>query len=162
MHTPEGGRKLAQKLRFSMTVPRKTRTRSERIQAFLQAYAECGNVVAACRLCGISRRSHYAWLEKYPRYAAAFDAAKRAAGDYLESVAVHRATVGWKEPVLYQGQVATQVARYSDGLLQFLLRGFLPEKYGMQRQEISGPHSMPIQHKLEVVLVGVDGSRRTL
>ena len=161
--TPIGGvGNFLKKLTFSMTVPRKTRTTNERIQAFLQAYSKTCNVVAACRLCGIARRTHYAWLKKYPPYAETFKECRRAAGDFLESIAVERATVGWTEPVLYQGKVAAHVRRYSDGLLMMLLRGFKPEKYGVQRQEISGPQEAPKQAKVEVVIVRPDGSRKPL
>jgi hypothetical protein len=143
-------------------VPRKQRTTSERIQAFLQAYSETCNVVAACRLCGIARRTHYAWLKKYPRYAEVFKESQRAAGDYLESEAVDRASKGWLEPVYYQGAVCGHVRRFSDGLLKFLLRGLKPDVYGTQRQEISAPRETPKQAKVEVVIVRPDGSRKPL
>jgi hypothetical protein len=45
------------------------------------------------------------------------------------------------------------VRRYDSGLMQLLLRGMMPDKYGMQRAEISGPQGEPIQAKIEVVFV---------
>jgi hypothetical protein len=83
----------------------------------------------------------------------AFKQCQRAAGDYLESVAVERATVGWLEPVHYQGKVCGHVKRYDGGLLQFLLRGMMAEKYGVQRHEVTAPQGTPTQAKIEVVFV---------
>jgi hypothetical protein len=81
-----------------------------------------------------------------------------AAGDYLESVAVERATVGWLEPIHYQGKVCGHVRRYDGGLLQFLLRGMMPEKYGVHRHQVSAPQGTPTQSKIEVVFVNPNRS----
>lgn len=131
----------------------KPQTTKERARAVLKAYAETCNIVQACKQAKVHRATHYRWLEKYPRYAAVFEKAQRSAGDYLESEAVVRGVKGWLEPVLYQGQVATHVRRYSDGLLMMLLRGAKPEKYSVQRQEVSGPQGAPMQARIEVVFV---------
>ncbi len=125
----------------------------KRANKLLQAYAETCNILEACRRAKVHRSTHYRWLQKYPRYAAAFEKRKLAGAEYLESVAVVRAAKGYLEPVLYQGQVATHVRRFSDGLMMFLLRGMMPEKYGVQRQEISGPQGTPVQARIEVVFV---------
>jgi hypothetical protein len=74
------------------------------------------------------------------------------AGEHLETVAVERATKGWLEPIYYQGARCGSVRRYDGGLLQFLLRGTLPEKYG-HKTEISGPEGAPLQAKVEVVFI---------
>ena len=130
-----------------------------RAKKLLAAYAESCNIVAACKKAKVGRSTHYRWLEQYPQYAAVFEKAKRSGSEYLESVAVKRASRGYLEPVLYQGQIATHVRRYSDGLMMFLLRGMMPEKYGVQRQEISGPQGAPVQAKIEIVVVKPDGTR---
>lgn len=70
----------------------------------------------------------------------------------METVAIARASEGWLEPVYYQGVVCGHVRRFSDGLMQFLLRGLLPDKYG-NKTEISGPQGAPMQAKIEVVFV---------
>lgn len=70
---------------------------------------------------------------------------------------MERATKGWLEPVFYQGARCGSVRRFDGSLLQFLLRGMLPEKYG-HKTEISGPEGQPLQAKIEVVFVKPDDS----
>ena len=111
-----------------------------------------GNLVRAARQAGITRQAHYLWLKR-PNYAEAFRKTQTQAGEYIESIAVDRATDGWLDPVFYQGQKCGQVRRYDSGLLQFLLRGMLPEKYGAQRTEVSGPQGTPIQHKIQIEFI---------
>ena len=138
------------------------RTPAEKRQAILGAFAATCNIVRACKKAKVGRATHYRWLKENAGYAAVFKESRRAAGDFLESEAVVRATKGWLEPVLYQGRVCAHVRRYSDGLLMMLLRGMMPEKYGTQRQEISGPQATPMQGKIEVIIVSPDGSRKPL
>ena len=126
----------------------------ERAKAFLKAYADTCNIRAAARKSKVTRQAHYRWMRQYPdSYGAVFKRAREHAGDYLESVAVERATTGWKEPIYYQGDICGHVTRYDGGLLQFLLRGLKPDVYGVQRQELSGPDKAPIQAKIEIVFV---------
>ena len=129
-------------------------------RALLEAYAETCNIDLACRKTKVHRSTHDRWLRKttpiseHPNgYAAAFERIQQEAGDYLESVAVQRATKGVREPVYYQGSICVHVTRYSDALLMQLLRAFKPQKYGVQRQEVSGPSGTPLQAKIEVVFV---------
>lgn len=124
--------------------------------AFLAAYRRTCNITWAAKAAGIDPRAHYRWLAKYPKYAKAFESAKTVAADYLESVAVRRATKGWQEPVFYQGKECGRVRRFDGGLMQFLLRGAKPEKY-KQSAEVTGPGGGPIQAKLEIVFRGADG-----
>ena len=125
---------------------------AERKTTLIEAYAETCNVTVAARRAGVGRRAHYSWLEEDSNYAEAFRKVRVQAGEYLEGVGVDRATKGWLEPVYYQGARCGSVRRYDGGLLQFLLRGLLPEKYG-QKTEISGPQGAPLQAKVEVVFV---------
>ena len=124
-----------------------------RAQAFLAAYRRTCNITAAAKAAKIDPRAHYRWLKRYPKYAAAFESAKTVAADYLESVAIRRATKGWEEPVFYQGAQCGRVRRYDGGLLQFLLRGAKPEKYKASA-EVTGPGGGPIQATLEIVFRG--------
>lgn len=97
--------------------------------AFLAAYAELGNVSDACEVAGVGRRTHYDWLDADTSYAAAFADARESAADRLERAALIRAVDGIDEPVFHKGEVVGHVRRYSDSLLQFLLKGARPEKY---------------------------------
>jgi hypothetical protein len=125
----------------------------KKAHSLLQAYAETCNIVEACKKAKVGRDCHYRWIKKYPKYAAAFEKTREWAAEYLESEAVDRASKGWLEPVHYQGKVCGHVRRFDGGLMQFLLRGMMPEKYGVQRQEISGPEGAPVQAVIEVRFV---------
>jgi hypothetical protein len=129
------------------------RTTVEKARDLLRAYAECCNIREACKRSGVNRSTHYAWLARYPKYAESFKKTQAWAAEYLEAVAVERASKGWLEPVHYQGAVCGHVRRFDGGLMQFLLRGMMPEKYAVSRQEISGPQGAPIQAKVEIVFV---------
>lgn len=95
----------------------------------LAAYAQTGNVSAAAKLAEVSRRSHYEWLARDKRYAAAFEEAVDEAADRLETEARRRAVSGVAEPVFYKGEKVGAIQKYSDTLLIFLLKGARPEKY---------------------------------
>jgi hypothetical protein len=127
-------------------------------RAFLSAFEGSGCIRHAAKHAQITRETHYKWLKHDPVYRAAFKESRRAAGDHLESIAVERATVGWLEPIHYQGKVCGHVRRYDGGLLQFLLRGMMPEKYGVKRHEVSAPKGTPTQPKIEVVFVNPNHS----
>jgi hypothetical protein len=129
-----------------------TRSTAEKQQEFLEKYAATGEILLASAKAEVNRRTHYRWLEN-PGYRDAFEKHKRFAAESLESEAVKRAKRGVLEPVHYQGKVCGHVKRYSDGLMMFLLRGMMPEKYGVNRQEISGPQGAPVQAKIEIVFV---------
>ena len=129
-----------------------SRTTYERKCDFLKAYANCLNADRAAEIAKVDRSSHFRWFRKDPHYAAAFEKRKKIAGQFLETEAITRAGEGWLEDVYYQGAVCGQVRRYDSGLLQFLLRGMMPEKYGA-KTEISGPQGAPVQAKIEVIFV---------
>ena len=122
----------------------KRRSTADRQGAFLKAYAQTCNVRLASNVAGIERSTHYGWLESDSAYAELFKRTQRSAADYMESEAVERASKGKAEPVYYQGKRCGSIQRYSDGLMQFLLRGMMPEKYGY-RTQITGPGGGPIE-----------------
>jgi hypothetical protein len=114
------------------------------MRAFLASYAQTANITKAAEAAKIDRGLHYRWLDTFPKYQKAFLEAERQAGDYLESVAVGRATEGVMEAVYYQGRPIGAVRRYSDGVMMTLLRGFKPKKYS-NKTEISGPEGGAIE-----------------
>ena len=83
-------------------------------RALLVAYAHSLHLTAACATAGVDRQLHYYWLKHTPGYAEAFATAKELGVDWLEEIAIARATAG---------------ERPSDTLLIFLLKGALPDKY---------------------------------
>ena len=87
----------------------------------LAAVAHCLSVTAACAQVGISRETHYQWVRQDPDYAEAVAEARQLGADWLEDVAIARATAREKP---------------SDVLLIFLLKGAMPDKYrDMARRE---------------------------
>jgi hypothetical protein len=131
------------------------RSEHERQKHFLQAYEDSLSVDRAAEVANVDRASHYRWLRRDPKYAAGFQRRRDIAGQFLEAEAITRAGDGWLEPVFYQGAECGTVRRFDSGLMQFLLRGLMPEKYGA-RHEISGPAGAPLQAKIEVVFVKPD------
>lgn len=118
---------------------------------FLAAYRITGQVTAAAKAANVDKRLHYRWLKTSEGYKKAFADAQKEAAQLLEDEAVRRATEGTLEPVFYQGIKCGVVRRYSDGLMQFLLRGFNPEKYGHKAQ-ITGPNGGPIEVSIAEVI----------
>jgi hypothetical protein len=98
-------------------------------KTFLAAFAHCGRIRRAAQAAQVSWRLHYYWLEDDPDYAAAFEAAKKMAGDFLEDEAIRRAMEGWEKPVYYKGEHVDNERVYSDLLLIVMLKAAKPEKY---------------------------------
>lgn len=120
-------------------------------RAFLAAYRQTASITKAAAAAKIDRTMHYRWLETLA-YRQAFERAADEAAQVLEDEAVRRATEGILEPVFYQGIKCGAVRRHSDGLLQFLLRGFRPLKYS-SKAEITGAGGGPLEVSLADVLL---------
>lgn len=74
-------------------------------EKLLAAYCELGNVREACRLVGVHRDTHYAWLADDPEYARRFADCSERAVQTLEDEAIRRAVQGTEEPVIHAGQL---------------------------------------------------------
>lgn len=120
--------------------------------AFLAAFVLTASLTDAAKACGLDRSNHYDWLRSDPAYAEAFEAARAEAAQSLEDEAVRRAREGVLKPVFYQGRRCGTERVYSDGLMQFLLRGFMPAKY-RNVTEIQGRDGGPIESEHRVVFV---------
>jgi len=96
--------------------------------AYLVGIAETGNTSGASVVSGVSVRQHKEWLRSDWAYAADYDEALTMAAHALETEARRRA-LGYSAPVWYKGKKVGEEKVYSDSLLQFLLKGALPEKY---------------------------------
>lgn len=119
--------------------------RHKKKNAFLAAYALCGNITKAAECATIPRMTHYDWLKSDEAYAAAFEEAKQEACDHLEAEARRRAVEGTEKPVFYKGEECGTIREYSDTLLMFLMKGAMPEKYKDRVQsEITGQGGGPI------------------
>ncbi len=85
-------------------------------QSFLKAYERYGTVTAAAKAVELSRDTVYRWRREDSAFAEAFENAREAVADLLETECLRRAYAG------------------SDLLLIFLLKGLKPEKF-RERQE---------------------------
>jgi hypothetical protein len=121
-------------------------------RAFLAAYRKSANLTASARAAQIGVRNHYRWIEEYPAYAEAFKRAHLVARQFLKDKAIEFSTVGWTEPVFYQGVLCGHVKRRDSGLHQMLLRGAFPEEFG-KKLEVTGKDGAAIDTRLEVVFV---------
>lgn len=137
---------------------------------FLVSLSETGSVFRAAELTGVSRYNHPHWKKTDEEYAEAAELAMFIACDKLEVEARRRAVDGIEDPVFYQGEKVGVVKRYSDNLLQFLMKGAMPEKYKdrilqenvnspmMQKMEDLKNMSPDKLKKLEQLLEGADES----
>ena len=121
--------------------------------SFLAAYCVTGNVSGAALASDVSRNSHYNWLSNDEKYAEAFAGAELVANDYLEGEARRRGVEGVKQKKFNAGEPVIDPETgeqyyehvYSDRLLEFLMRGNMPLKYGMNRHEHTGHDGGPIK-----------------
>lgn len=97
-------------------------------QCFLEHYAVTGTVEGAASLAGIDSRMHRKWLAQSEHYRERFQRACDQATDTLLAEA-RRRSLGYEEPVYFQGRQVGATRRYSDILLIFLLKGARPETF---------------------------------
>lgn len=95
-------------------------TRDELQAAFLVVFRNTGVVRTAADAIGVSRDTVYDWRQRYPDFAAAYDAALADADDVIRTEIRRRAVEGWLEPVYQGGKKVGSVRRYSDSMLKLL------------------------------------------
>jgi hypothetical protein len=124
-------------------------TPDEKREAFLKAFAQCGNATQACAAVGISRRTCYEWRQSDAAFAEAWADMVEAAHDRLEDEAWRRAVEGVERPIFHRGTVIGHTRTYSDSLLKTLLQRRRPEVYGRTR---AGEGPRKTEDKVEVVV----------
>jgi hypothetical protein len=77
----------------------------------------------------------------------------------MEKTADNRAMRGVREPVFYEGEVCGHKRKYSDGLLQFRLRGLAPEKYAESHRH---HHTGDVDHHVKVYIPDNKRRERTI
>ena len=123
---------------------------------FLVKYLEVATIFHAAAAVGITRKTHYDWLDHDPEYATAFADARECATDVLEKEARRRAVDGVDEPV-YQGRrLVGHIRKYSDTLLIFLMKGARPDIY---RERVSHEHAGVPGKPIVVTWEGENGDR---
>lgn len=108
---------------------------------FLEILRETANVTESAAAAGVSRTCAYEHRDNDPGFAAEWDSALDEATDKLEREARRRAIDGWEEPVFHQGKECGRVRKYSDRMLEILLKAHRPEKF-KERAEIRHTHSL--------------------
>lgn len=97
------------------------------------------------------------WRRQDPEFDQMCIEAESVVTDQLEREAIRRAARGVLEPVVHKGEVVMHnneplmQRRYSDGLLQFLLRGRRPEVYG-DRTRVEGSVGLDLEGSKESLL----------
>ena len=108
---------------------------------WLNAFRETGMVTAACRVAKVGRRTVYdASIDE--EFAAAWDEIEQETTDVMEREAYRRAVDGVPEPLVSAGKHVTDVRKYSDTLLIFMLKGRRPEKF---RENVKVEHGGAIK-----------------
>ena len=105
---------------------------------FLDALRRYGSVSAAVPYSGVHRATLYRLRDDDDEFAYGWDVALQEGIGAVEREAIRRAVEGWLEPVYHQGKVVGEILKYSDRMLELLLKGNLPEKY-RERREITVP-----------------------
>ena len=114
-------------------------------RAFLDEYVATASVTKAAAAAKVDRRTAYKWLRNDKAYAAQFEATKIEVCGSIEDEMVRRGVEGVLEPVFHKGKACGVIRVYSDGLLQMLAKGFMPEKYRERANvEVSAPGGGPI------------------
>lgn len=120
---------------------------TEQVRArFIARLSETANVTASAQAIAVSRVAVYEHREKDPEFRALWDEAVNMAIDRLEAEAWRRGLEGWDEPVFQGGAQCGIIHRYSDRLLEILLRAKRPAEY-RERMEHTGPGGGPVQHE---------------
>jgi hypothetical protein len=107
-------------------------------ETFLETLRQSCNVAESCRAAGLARRSVYEWRDADPEFMADWLEAEAEAVDKLEREAWRRGAEGYDEPVIFQGVITDSYKKYSDRMLEILLKGHRPERF---KERIAAEHS---------------------
>jgi hypothetical protein len=94
---------------------------------FIRRLAESGNVADSLRRAGIVQRTAYKWRKTDVEFRALWEEAIDIAADGLVDEARRRAVDGVTEPIFQQGRRVGEIKRYSDRMLEILLKGHRPQ-----------------------------------
>ena len=143
------------KRKFSRSTGPAALVSPKRISAFLVALGRTGNMFEACKAGKISRTFPDYYAKRSPSFARRMSSALENAKDRLETEARRRAVEGWDDPVFGKSkdgdttQIGT-IRRYSDKLLETLLKGAKPNKYASLhgKVEITHQHTIDLTDRL--------------
>jgi hypothetical protein len=118
---------------------------------FLETLKSTGNVTAAAEAAGFSRRTAYDHKEADETFAAAWKEAEEIATDTLEAEARRRGLEGVEEPVYYLGKECGRIRKYSDRMLELLLKAHRSELF---KDRVANEHSGSVT--LESLITGAN------
>lgn len=117
---------------------------------FIAQLAKVPNVTLAARKAKMSRAQVYVTRNEEPDFAARWEDALEQGIDMAEGEAYRRAVDGVLEPVFQGGVHVGSVRKYSDGLLQFMLKAHRPDRYrDTVRNETTGADGEPVTIRIE-------------
>lgn len=145
-----------------MSEPRAPRTQKKRVRGdwkprFLAAFRETGLVKDACEVAGVGRRTVYDHRQRDEDFALAWAEVEQETTEQMEREAYRRGVEGVVEPIVSAGKHVTDVRRYSDTLLIFMLKARKPETY---RDNVRIEHSGRIDKRVKVELPDDDAWHR--
>ena len=116
-------------------------------ERFLETLRTTCNVTASAEAAGISRSRAYEIRSTDKEFAAEWLEAEEMATDALVAEARRRGVEGVDEPVYYLGQQVGKVRKYSDRMLEILLKAHRPDQFKERiANEHSGLKGGPIQY----------------
>ena len=136
---------------------RKVRAHARARERFIRRLAESGNVTDSARKARIAHRTVYELRKSDPEFAELWREAEEIAVDGLEGEARRRAVQGWDEPVYQQGRKVGVTRRYSDRMLEILLKGHRPKFRENQTVQVGvavGDVSLPFDRDARMLEVG--------
>jgi hypothetical protein len=121
-----------------------------RTQAMLDSLVQalqvnCGDLFDAARRCGVSLIFVRQWMKDDADVRDALTEGERVGAMALQSEAIRRAVIGEEKGVYFKGeQVGVEYVK-SDGLLQTLLKGRIPETFGADAEGARNVFNGPTQ-----------------
>lgn len=143
--------------------PRRAATTRAKKAAYLRNYATTGRIMESAYKAGVDPSSVKRWRGEDDGFVEAEGAAHDVFVEWLESVAIKRATEGVAKPVFQGGQQVGTTQEFSDVLLIFLMKGERPGKYRDQAKiELTGPGGGPLRHTVSALASMDDHERAAL
>lgn len=118
---------------------------NEKARRFLDTVVMTGSVVLSCEAANVSNDTVLKWREKFPWFQKAFDESIYRHRDRLVQEAKRRAVEGWQEPIFQRGQKVGEVTRYSDKLLELVLKTEVPEYREAATGQMAGMGTVSIE-----------------
>jgi hypothetical protein len=98
--------------------------------AFLASFRKTASIPAAAKAAGIRPAQHYRWLASDAAYWQAFAEVQEDVIVTLQDTALERIRDGWAKPLRDKGRVCGTIRTHPVRLHLFLLKAWIPEKWG--------------------------------